>query len=801
MVNILRLILLLSLFTSTSHAAGFLESLNKLITPSKEKDYSNANTETKSTSWLIPIEAEVAKKYSKKSRGMTFSSIPGQRINAIRDGEVTFTGNQMKSLGGVVIIKHSLGFYSTYTQMKNIEVSLGEKVTTGQLIGLTSNKPFYFEMKKFDQHIDPMAYIKRVGTGQLVAHSSKAPFIVSGMKNSQAHKGLKRLLKTYNAANDYGCFAIKPNNKYAPKSEKSKFWGPNAAGNFNVRGYIVEKCISNKSFSKSQELSRIDDIARVLFTTTRFSSEKLDNNNFAGERIFLTLNTRLRKQVNQILLDKNLSGKEKIEKIAEKFVPFQSGLKPYFQNNLAVFDQANCKAHRDGFYGCAKYPYGNHANVEFRNGKAYTGFISYGKYISYSDNYDKNPTLRSRIEEMVNLAENWVRTIDNNPGEIYKSVPSNIKNSNFNVVEETKTQEVVPKQDFKPKKDVKFVLFNDSNINTTSSTVHISGYIDNGDAYKYILIGDDYIELGKNKSFSKDVYISLGESRVTLSTDDGKYSKSIKINRSREVVASSDKKLIPPSKTFKENKNAIALIIGIDKYETIDSAIWAESDANIFYDFAQRTLGISADRIKLITGKKSDLRGVWKAIDQWLPAYVEKNQTEVFLYFAGHGLASKDGNDLYLIPWDGDPGLLKRTALKRSELIASINKLKPRKVTMFMDTCYSGQSKGGKRTLVADSRGLRIVKKNQDLPSNFTLISAAANDETAHSHPTQKNGLFSYWLMRGMTGEADSDDDDEITNGELHSFVQSKVQQTAVSSGNKQTPQIFGNKDEVLASW
>ena len=202
MVNILRLILLLSLFTSTSHAAGFLESLNKLITPSKEKDYSNANTETKSTSWLIPIEAEVAKKYSKKSRGMTFSSIPGQRINAIRDGEVTFTGNQMKSLGGVVIIKHSLGFYSTYTQMKNIEVSLGEKVTTGQLIGLTSNKPFYFEMKKFDQHIDPMAYIKRVGTGQLVAHTSKAPFIVSGMKNSQAHKGLKRLLKTYNAAND-----------------------------------------------------------------------------------------------------------------------------------------------------------------------------------------------------------------------------------------------------------------------------------------------------------------------------------------------------------------------------------------------------------------------------------------------------------------------------------------------------------------------------------------------------------------------------------------------------------------------
>jgi lipoprotein NlpD len=90
---------------------------------------------------------------------MTFSSIPDQRVMAIRDGEVTYIGNQMKSLGEIIIIKHSLGFYSTYTQLRNIKISLGDKVKKGQIIGLSSNKSFYFEMKKYDQHIDPSIYI------------------------------------------------------------------------------------------------------------------------------------------------------------------------------------------------------------------------------------------------------------------------------------------------------------------------------------------------------------------------------------------------------------------------------------------------------------------------------------------------------------------------------------------------------------------------------------------------------------------------------------------------------------------
>jgi hypothetical protein len=56
-------------------------------------------------------------------------------------------------------------------------------------------------------------------------------------------------------------------------------------------------------------------------------------------------------------------------------------------------------------------------------------------------------------------------------------------------------------------------------------------------------------------------------------------------------------------------------------------------------------------------------------------------------------------------------------------------------------------------------------------------------------------------MMRGLGGEADMNNDSKLTNGELHSFVSKKVQQTATTSGYKQHPQLVGDKDKVIASW
>ena len=156
-------------------------------------------------------------------------------------------------------------------------------------------------------------------------------------------------------------------------------------------------------------------------------------------------------------------------------------------------------------------------------------------------------------------------------------------------------------------------------------------------------------------------------------------------------------------------------------------------------------------------------------------------------------MASDDGKNMYLLPYDGAPELLKESAISRNELFADIKAADPRSVTVFFDTCYSGQSRGEDMLIAARPVLIKAIKK--DIPDNFTLFSAAAGDQTAKPLEEVKHGMFSYFLMKGMEGEADKNQDNKITAGELHEYVKANVVQ---QSSGSQTPELQGDADRVL---
>ena len=77
-------------------------------------------------------------------------------------------------------------------------------------------------------------------------------------------------------------------------------------------------------------------------------------------------------------------------------------------------------------------------------------------------------------------------------------------------------------------------------------------------------------------------------------------------------------------------------------------------------------------------------------------------------------------------------------------------------------------------------------------------MTAAAGDETAKPLIEAKHGMFSYFLTKGMEGKADADKNNEITAGELHSYLQANVIQ---QSSGSQTPELQGDADRVLVSF
>jgi uncharacterized caspase-like protein len=200
----------------------------------------------------------------------------------------------------------------------------------------------------------------------------------------------------------------------------------------------------------------------------------------------------------------------------------------------------------------------------------------------------------------------------------------------------------------------------------------------------------------------------------------------------------------------------------------------------------------------LLVDDKADAAEILRSFKTWLPTRVNKDKTDVYVFFSGHGLPSEDGGSLYFLPHEVDRDLLERTAVTQKEVVEAIQRTSPRAVSMFIDSCYSGQSRTGE-TLLASARPISIAPKaTADFPPNFTVISASAPDQISSSSPELRHGIFSYYLMRGMEGEADANKDGQITVGEMQAYLAERVPRRAMGLNRTQLPQTVGDENRVL---
>ena len=276
----------------------------------------------------------------------------------------------------------------------------------------------------------------------------------------------------------------------------------------------------------------------------------------------------------------------------------------------------------------------------------------------------------------------------------------------------------------------------------------------------------------------------------------------VKVNQEKIIKTEKLEKLDPTKVSVATNKNKVALIFGIEKYNQTPAASYANKDAQYFYEYAKKVFGIPEQNIELLVDEKASLIESLGRVNKWLPAKIQKNKTDLIIFFAGHGLASPDGKDLYLLSQDSDPDLLSRTALSRSELFEAILKYDPKSVTMFFDTCFSGISRDEK-TLLASARPVRVVadETEESLPKNFTIFSASQLDQISSGIKDAQHGIFSYFLMKGLEGNADINKDNKITNGELLSYMDDKISIQASSLGREQNPSLTGDPNKVLVSF
>jgi len=271
----------------------------------------------------------------------------------------------------------------------------------------------------------------------------------------------------------------------------------------------------------------------------------------------------------------------------------------------------------------------------------------------------------------------------------------------------------------------------------------------------------------------------------------------LSVIRSRESSEGAVAVLEPNKIKVSQKRDAAALVIGIANYRRLPRADFSDVDGRLFYDYARLALGIPEENIKLLVNEDADRTSIRRALQAWLPSVVKKDVSEVFIFFSGHGLPSQSGETLFLMPWDADKDYIDDTAVSHEFLFQAVAASKPKHVSVFLDSCYSGQSRTGE-TLLAGARPVLVRARRGGVPENFSMMSASAADELSLSSPRLKHGIFSFYLMKGLEGEADANKDGRITSGELFEFVKQSVEREAARNGRKQTPTLIGNSEQLL---
>lgn len=255
-------------------------------------------------------------------------------------------------------------------------------------------------------------------------------------------------------------------------------------------------------------------------------------------------------------------------------------------------------------------------------------------------------------------------------------------------------------------------------------------------------------------------------------------------------------------------ESAIALVIGNKNYKgAIPPVDYALNDAFSVRDFLIHVKGFKPGNIILLEDATlSDLKVVLgdKEIKGRLSDVVIQDKTEIFVYYSGHGAPGANTGESYILPVDANPDKLELTAIKMPDLLASINSLSPAKVVFAIDACFSGGINGG-GNLVKNASSLAIKLKPVKLSSDKEVfISASGDNEVASWYKEKRHGLFTYYLLKGLIGEADSNNDNSISTKELKSYLQDRQNGIPYKArelySREQMPQINGGDDVVLVN-
>jgi hypothetical protein len=259
-------------------------------------------------------------------------------------------------------------------------------------------------------------------------------------------------------------------------------------------------------------------------------------------------------------------------------------------------------------------------------------------------------------------------------------------------------------------------------------------------------------------------------------------------------------------KFLERSQFGVAVVIGNKNYSSklIPEVNYAHNDADLFLEVINKNMGYSSENIidlrdasqaqMLSTfGNEKNHKGkLWSFLDS-------KGRSDVVIFYSGHGAPGLQDKRGYILPSDSDPNTVEINGYPLELLLKNISKLEDAKsVTVFLESCFSGVGHSG--PLVSAASPVFVKVKEPSPARNVVVVSAASNEQVASWDDRNKVGLFSRYLVEGLTGRADINQDMRVTGQEILDYLDENMTPAARRLFmRQQNAQLIGDPNSILS--
>jgi hypothetical protein len=243
------------------------------------------------------------------------------------------------------------------------------------------------------------------------------------------------------------------------------------------------------------------------------------------------------------------------------------------------------------------------------------------------------------------------------------------------------------------------------------------------------------------------------------------------------VIATDDvNQILAPTPGFHRPQTYLVSIgIGVYRDPKFTPRRYAAADAETVAAYLQSLGGVPASNIRLLQNQKALRADIHEALFGWLPQHAAEDAV-VIVYFSGQAMVTPTG-DILLTLYDGSAGNSARL-YPFSDLESAFARLKAKQIIFLFDGMVS--------RLRGDAKG-KLASPRWEIGGGNTIALIGGEDLTKGLEDDQhRHGLFTYYLLKGLRGEADTNRNGTVTFGELAGYVRQKVAWAAKTQFNQE---------------